>query len=118
MRILLVADTHIGFDMPRKPKVERRRRGPDFLTNFRRALEPALNGVELRSQLSALPSDAGVRVNFNGPWTNEAQRILTAANLRGLGPPTMNVSLRGWGDARTLERTALSARSRRGRRSP
>ena len=44
MRILLVADTHIGIDMPRKPKVARRRRGPDFLANFRRALEPALNG--------------------------------------------------------------------------
>ena len=45
MRILLVADTHIGFDLPqRQPRVTRRRRGHDFLDNFRRALEPALRG--------------------------------------------------------------------------
>lgn len=44
MRILLLADTHIGFDLPRRPQVARRRRGHDFLANFRRALEPALRG--------------------------------------------------------------------------
>lgn len=44
VRILLLADTHIGFDMPRKPKIRRRRRGVDFLDNFKRALEPALRG--------------------------------------------------------------------------
>jgi len=45
MRILLVADTHIGFDLPqRQPRVTRRRRGHDFFDNFRRALEPALRG--------------------------------------------------------------------------
>ena len=58
--------------------------------------------VELQSQLSALPSDAVVRVHFTGLWTNEAQRVLTAVNLRRLASPTMNVSLHGWGDARTL----------------
>ena len=42
MRILLLADTHIGFDLPRRTRVTRRRRGHDFLANFRRALEPAL----------------------------------------------------------------------------
>lgn len=44
MRILLVADTHIGFDLPQRPRVERRRRGHDFLANFRRALAPARRG--------------------------------------------------------------------------
>lgn len=44
MRILLVADTHIGFDLPRRPRIDRRRRGHDFLANFRRALEPAHRG--------------------------------------------------------------------------
>jgi DNA repair exonuclease SbcCD nuclease subunit len=44
IRMLLVADTHIGFDLPVRPRVERRRRGHDFLANFRRALEPALRG--------------------------------------------------------------------------
>ena len=44
IRILLVADTHIGFDQPRRPRVDRRRRGPDFLACFRAALEPARAG--------------------------------------------------------------------------
>ena len=44
LRILLVADTHIGFDLPLRPRVERRRRGHDFIANFQRALQPALRG--------------------------------------------------------------------------
>lgn len=43
-RVLLLGDTHIGFDSPRRPRVERRRRGPDFLQNFELALAPALRG--------------------------------------------------------------------------
>lgn len=39
-RILLIADTHLGFDLPFRPRVERRRRGPDFFANLERALEP------------------------------------------------------------------------------
>lgn len=42
VRLLLLADTHLGFDLPTRPRVERRRRGPDFFANTRRALEPAL----------------------------------------------------------------------------
>jgi exonuclease SbcD len=41
---MFVADTHLGFDLPFKPRVARRRRGPDFFANFERALEPALRG--------------------------------------------------------------------------
>ena len=44
VRILLVADTHLGFDYPFKPRINRRRRGHDFFANFDRALRPALNG--------------------------------------------------------------------------
>ena len=44
VRILLVADSHIGFDWPRRPRIERRRRGPDFLTNLEQALAPARAG--------------------------------------------------------------------------
>lgn len=43
-RILLVADTHLGFDLPFHPRIDRRRRGPDFFANFERALLPALRG--------------------------------------------------------------------------
>lgn len=44
LRVLLIADTHLGFDLPLRPRVERRRRGPDFFANFNRALEPARRG--------------------------------------------------------------------------
>jgi DNA repair exonuclease SbcCD nuclease subunit len=44
IKILLLADTHLGFDDPIRPRVERRRRGPDFFANYARALEPARAG--------------------------------------------------------------------------
>lgn len=44
IRILFVADSHIGTDLPVRPRVARRRRGEDFLDNHARALEPALRG--------------------------------------------------------------------------
>ncbi len=39
-----MSDTHLGFDMPSRPRVARRRRGEDFFRNFERALEPAFSG--------------------------------------------------------------------------
>jgi DNA repair exonuclease SbcCD nuclease subunit len=44
VRILLLADSHLGFDLPVRPRVERRRRGHDFLANYAAVLEPALAG--------------------------------------------------------------------------
>ena len=44
VRVLALADTHLGFDLPVRPRVVRRRRGHDFLANYKRALEPALRG--------------------------------------------------------------------------
>ena len=44
IRILLLADTHLGFDLPVRPRTRRRRRGHDFLANYATALEPALLG--------------------------------------------------------------------------
>ena len=44
IRILLVADTHLGFDLPVNPRVNRRRRGHDFLANYAAALQPAMTG--------------------------------------------------------------------------
>jgi exonuclease SbcD len=43
-RVLFLSDTHLGFDLPLRPRVERRRRGPDFFAAFERALEPARRG--------------------------------------------------------------------------
>jgi DNA repair protein SbcD/Mre11 len=44
IRILFLADSHLGFDLPVRPRVERRRRGHDFFANYLTALEPALRG--------------------------------------------------------------------------
>jgi len=44
-RILHLADTHIGADLPARPRSPRRRRGDDFVDSFRRALAPALTGA-------------------------------------------------------------------------
>jgi exonuclease SbcD len=45
VRVLFVSNTHIGFDLPDRPRVVRRRRGDDFVQNFDRALAPARMGV-------------------------------------------------------------------------
>jgi hypothetical protein len=42
IRVLFVADSHLGLDLPAKPRVDRRRRGHDFLANHATALETAL----------------------------------------------------------------------------
>ncbi len=44
-RVLLLADTHLGFDTPMRPRVARRRRGDDFLAAYHAALRPALRGA-------------------------------------------------------------------------
>jgi DNA repair exonuclease SbcCD nuclease subunit len=44
IKILFLGDTHLGFDLPLHPRVQRRRRGVDFFANFNKALEPALHG--------------------------------------------------------------------------
>jgi DNA repair protein SbcD/Mre11 len=44
IRILLLADSHLGFDLPERPRSPRRRRGHDFLANYAAALAPALAG--------------------------------------------------------------------------
>ena len=44
LRILLLADTHLGFDLPAKPRIERARRGEDFFEAFEHALAPATRG--------------------------------------------------------------------------
>lgn len=41
IKLLFLADTHLGFDYPFRPRIQRRRRGEDFFANYHRALEPA-----------------------------------------------------------------------------
>jgi DNA repair exonuclease SbcCD nuclease subunit len=61
-------------------------------------LEPAKLGSEsltdhLRRRLSALDADSVVRVRLSGPGSDTARKSLSAAQLRALAPPSMNVSL-------------------------
>lgn len=42
MKVLFLSDSHLGFDLPVRPRVRRRRRGDDFFLNYERALKPAL----------------------------------------------------------------------------
>jgi DNA repair exonuclease SbcCD nuclease subunit len=44
LRILLLGDSHLGFDLPVRPRTGRRRRGNDFLANYAAALAPAVHG--------------------------------------------------------------------------
>jgi DNA repair exonuclease SbcCD nuclease subunit len=44
MRVLFLSDTHLGLDLPARPRVVRRRRGDDFFQNFERALDVARRG--------------------------------------------------------------------------
>ncbi|MCA9824884.1 MAG: metallophosphoesterase, partial [Dehalococcoidia bacterium] len=43
VRVVLTADTHLGFDQPSRPRIERRRRGDDFEANFCRVLDHVLH---------------------------------------------------------------------------
>lgn len=44
LRILFLSDSHLGLDLPSRPRVERRRRGDDLFESFERALEPVTRG--------------------------------------------------------------------------
>ncbi len=43
LRILFLADTHLGFDLPFRPRLKIRRRGLDFFHNFERVLNFAVD---------------------------------------------------------------------------
>ena len=44
VRVLFLSDTHLGLDLPQRPRVTRRRRGPEFFAGLEQALAPALRG--------------------------------------------------------------------------
>lgn len=41
LHILFLSDTHLGFDAPERPRIQRRRRGEEFFRNYRRTLDSA-----------------------------------------------------------------------------
>lgn len=46
LKIVFFADTHLGFDLPRHPRIQRRRRGDDFFANYHHILNFALTEKE------------------------------------------------------------------------
>jgi DNA repair exonuclease SbcCD nuclease subunit len=63
--------------------------------------------VRLRALIDAAPADAVLSIRVEGAIADDAQRLLSAAHLRTLAPPTMNVELRpsaGWGYGSPNER--------------
>jgi len=44
VRLLFLSDTHLGYDLPARPRAVRRRRGDDFFRCYEAALAPALHG--------------------------------------------------------------------------
>jgi exonuclease SbcD len=70
MRLLFLSDTHLGFDLPARPRVARARRGPEFFESFEAALAPARAGevdavlhagdLLYRSRVPAWLSDAAL----------------------------------------------------------
>jgi Icc-related predicted phosphoesterase len=121
IRVLLLADSHLGFDLPAKPRVKRRRRGWDFQANYERALglghrgevDLVVHGGDLLHRPRVPRSlifqafrpllqiaEAGVPV-FLVPGNHERSRIphesLTShPNIHVFGSPgTIGVSIRG-----------------------
>jgi DNA repair exonuclease SbcCD nuclease subunit len=43
IKFILCADTHLGFDYPINPRIDRRRRGKDFFRNFQKVLDFAVD---------------------------------------------------------------------------
>lgn len=70
MRLLFLSDTHLGHDMPARPRSARPRRGPEFFESFEAALAPARAGevdavlhagdLLYRSRVPAWLSDAAL----------------------------------------------------------
>ncbi len=81
LRVLLLADTHLGLDLPQRPRVERARRGADLFANFERALAPARRG---EADLVVHGGDLLFRSKVGGALVAAALEPLLAVADRGV----------------------------------
>jgi len=72
----------------------------------------------LREVLSAVPQDAVLRLEADGPPAPEARAVVSAERLRSAAPQTMNVELVVLGDRRWSGRRGGSSRSARQTAAP
>jgi DNA repair exonuclease SbcCD nuclease subunit len=80
-RILFFADTHLGFDLPMRPRIVRRRRGPDFFHNYEAVLTAAL---QLKVDAVIHGGDLFYRSKVPQPIVEQAFAPLLALADKGL----------------------------------
>ncbi len=73
IRSLLLADTHLGFDYPLRPRVEKQRRGEDFFANFQRVLDYA---AQTRPHFVVHTGDLFFRSKIPAPVTDRVYHML------------------------------------------
>lgn len=81
LRILLVADSHLGFDLPVSPRIKRRRRGEDFFANHELALASA---VEHEVDVVVHAGDVFDRPGVRSEVALRAYAPLRALAVRGI----------------------------------
>lgn len=86
IRILFLADTHLGFDLPTRARIQRRRRGHDFLANYATALRPALEG-----EVDAVVHGGDVFNRSRVPTSVAWQAFEPLARVAGHGVPVFVV---------------------------
>ncbi len=73
IKIVVLSDTHLGFDYPVRPRINRRRRGYDFFNNFQYLLEFA---VQTNADLILHCGDFFFRSKIPQPIVDKAYNIL------------------------------------------
>jgi DNA repair exonuclease SbcCD nuclease subunit len=58
------------------------------------AASPGTLGSKVKSAIAAASADAVLRLRIHGDLSEGARAAVTAANLRAIAPPTMNVEVR------------------------
>jgi DNA repair protein SbcD/Mre11 len=73
VRLVFLADSHLGFDYPVRPRIKRRRRGDDFFANFERVL---LYAKKSKADLVIHGGDFFFRAKVPPKIVEKAYRIL------------------------------------------
>ncbi len=81
IKITFFSDTHLGFDLPLRTRVERRRRGEDFFTNTRRVLDEAIAG---KSDLIIHGGDLFFRSKVPSPIIDRVYELLFQYSEAGI----------------------------------
>ena len=73
VKITFLSDTHLGFDLPIRPRTKRRRRGEDFFTNTRQVLDRA---IAEKSDLIVHGGDLFFRSKIPAPIIDKVYTLL------------------------------------------